>query len=175
MRTRRMLAASPDYDLPVMEGRWRQLDRAWRSWTRGMRILAVAAAASAAVLVLGVVTLVTDVSLPGPEIRPLLGLTEALEPCTVDPATVRRPDGDPGAPAWLPVSDVADPVDELFAVVAGGRLFVGGGLGLSDDGTALRSADGVGALDPLTGRLRSLPPLPVALDHAAAASYRGDV
>ncbi len=129
------------------------------------------------ILLAGVVALLTDTAVPGPELRPVLGLEQSVgvEPCSVDPEQVREPDGDAGPPAWSPAGDIADPVDELFAVASGGRVYAGGGLAPSEDGTTLRSIDSFGVVDPSTGLVQALPALPVRLDHAAAAAHRGAV
>jgi N-acetylneuraminic acid mutarotase len=70
--------------------------------------------------------------------------------------------------AWVAGAPLAEPRTEVAAAALSGRIVVVGGLLAS--GANSRRVD---AYDPRADRWSRLPDLPVSVDHAAAASWRG--
>ena len=72
------------------------------------------------------------------------------------------------AAAWVTGSPVDEPRTEVAAAALGNRIVIVGGF-LASGGNSRR----VDAYDPARDRWSRLPDLPVSVDHAAAASWRG--
>jgi non-specific serine/threonine protein kinase len=75
----------------------------------------------------------------------------------------------PSVRAWRAVRSAGTARQQLASAVVGGRLWVAGGL------TRNRATTEVEAYDPAIDTWTPEPPLPLALHHAAAAAYRGEV
>jgi non-specific serine/threonine protein kinase len=88
-------------------------------------------------------------------------------PAVTAPATTAAPA--PTSLVWQSRTPAPEPVQEVASVVLGDRVWVIGGL------TAAGATARVDTYDPATDRWSPGPDLPVALHHAAAAVYRGEV
>jgi N-acetylneuraminic acid mutarotase len=72
------------------------------------------------------------------------------------------------AATWATGSPLAEPRTEVASAILGGRIVAVGGF--LESGANSRRVD---AYDPTADRWTRLPDLPVSVDHAAAASWRG--
>ncbi|HEX2047974.1 MAG TPA: kelch repeat-containing protein [Acidimicrobiales bacterium] len=75
----------------------------------------------------------------------------------------------PPPPTWQSRAAAPTARQEVASAVAGGRVWVMGGL------TSAGATDAVEAYDPATDRWAPGPGLPVALHHASATTYRGEI
>ena len=77
-----------------------------------------------------------------------------------------------GAPVWEQLPDTPTPRQQAAGAVVDGKAWVVGGLEGSDAATATRRVE---SYDPKTETWSQGPELPVALHHAVARNYRGDL
>ena len=115
--------------------------------------------------------------LPGPRVREILGFAPSsrFEPCVPDAAGDRTPplpDGVNGR--WSEGPDLPDPRDELRAAAIGSRVYIAGGNGVDEDDEPF-SLSTFGVFDARHERFRSLPDLPLGLDHPLVATHAGSV
>lgn len=137
--------------------------------------LAVALALGAVLLLgIGKVALGVGPSLPGPPLRVVAGLSDpSISACRPDPSAVRFPGGVATTERWEELEPVRGIVDEMRAVVAGGALFLVGGLESSRWGERFDSVRSLYRYDPASNALVLESRLPRRLDHVLAVG-RGD-
>lgn len=140
-----------------------------------IRKIAVALALGALLLLgIGKVTLGVGPSLPGPPLRVVVGLSDpTISACRPDPSAVRFPPDGATNRRWQELEPVRGIVDEMRAVVAGGALFLVGGLESSRFGERFDSVGSLYRYDPVSNALVLESRLPRRLDHVLAVG-RGD-
>jgi hypothetical protein len=143
-----------------------------RSIPVGVQLLAAIAAGSIALIAVAAV----GPELPGPNVSDLVTGSEGTPYVACDPskAEVREPDQpvqEQGRWRREPPMPIAR--DELRAIAMGGQIFVLNGHKPSDEG--LGSVSDVRVFDPSKGEYASAPDTPIALDHSAVVTYRGDL
>ncbi len=106
-------------------------------------------------------------------LRSILGLETRAAGCTPSLTSSRFPDN-AASPAgrWRLVGSYPEGRDEVRAAAVGGRIYVGTGA----DRAAVADLEAVAELfefDPERKRYRNVPPVPVAVDHAAFVGHEG--
>jgi N-acetylneuraminic acid mutarotase len=105
-------------------------------------------------------------------VRSILGLEEAIVECAPTSVATRYPDNDASAAGrWERAQAYPVARDELRAAAVDGRIYAGTGL-IERDGQFESQAD-LFVFDPAAGRYRRVPPVPVAVDHAAFVGHEG--
>jgi N-acetylneuraminic acid mutarotase len=131
--------------------------------------------AFAVVSVVVIVKLATGVGpdLPGEE----LGIVGSEPPggCDVDPEHDETPAApQPAEGRWRAEDALPEPRNEPRAVTVGGRVLIVGAQDEDSEGNAVSSGL-VHSFDPESGTYRRLPDIPLPIDHAALATYEGDL
>jgi hypothetical protein len=138
------------------------------------KITAIGVVGALLVLAFAKVALGVGPSLPGPPIRVVLGLSEpTLARCEPTSAGVRYPANRTTSQRWQVLDPVADIVDEMRAVVAGGSVFLVGGLEADRWGQRYDSVATLFRYDASSNTVALESRLPRPLDHVLAVG-RGD-
>lgn len=152
----------------------RRADERRRELPVGVQILTAFAVASIALF--GLVLFGPE--LPGPNVTELVDGTEEAAPllrCDPNQSELRKPDQPVDVSGrWREEDDMPFARDELRAAAAGGRIFILNGQTVEEDGDIISIGE-AWEYDPATGKYSRIPDTPVAVDHAAAVTYRGDV
>jgi len=101
---------------------------------------------------------------PDRRLRLMLGITVPISACSPDPARVRSPAGSPGT--WAKARALPQPRDEVRAVAANGRIYLGTGVELERVRSGPRSVSHMYEFDPARSRYERLPDAPTRVDHA---------
>ena len=114
-------------------------------------------------LSVGVGTMLATGVGPDRRIRLAFGMTVPVAACTPDPRHVRNPGGAGGT--WRDGAPLPRALDEIRAVGAAGRIYVGTGVDLAYVDSGLVSVGRMYAFDPGSGRYTELADTPVRVDH----------